>query len=281
METNNKLEIRLCKFDSNEEWEQYIVLQNDVYKERHILFKRESFYKYYIENPAGRVLSFGAFDNGRMIANYTCIPKKMLIDGRVVNGLLSMATVTHPDYRGRGLFKTLAKMTYEKAKEDGYEFVVGVANANSFPGFMKYFPFTFVDKLQVKVGYGSNVQRKSDIKFSGYYDEELMKWRASWRPFYSISNSSVEGKHGRFVRTYMGTFETDALSYLSLPKSKCSLLPKLYVGIGAEVKGLYFDVPKFIKHSPFNLIFMDLTDGKLPKVTKDNICFQLWDFDVA
>lgn len=281
MENSNNLEIKLCKFDSNEEWEQYIALQNDVYKERHILFKKESFCRYYIENPVGRVLSFGAFDNGRMIANYSCIPKKMLIDGRVVKGLLSMATVTHPDYRGRGLFKTLAKMTYEKAKEDGYEFVIGVANANSFPGFMKYFPFTFVDRLQVKVGYGNNVHRKPDIKFSAYYDKEIMKWRASWRSFYSINHTSVEGKHGRFVRTYMGLFEKQVLSYISLPKARCSFFPKLYVGTGAEVKGLYFNVPKFIKHSPFNLIFMDLTDGKLPKVTKDNIHFQLWDFDVA
>ena len=41
------------------------------------------------------------------------------------------------------------------------------------------------------------------------------------------------------------------------------------------------NVPKFIRPSPFNLIFMDLTEGKLPKVTKENIFFQLFDFDVA
>lgn len=281
MDNENKILIRQCMFDSEDEWNQYISLQNEVYKDRHKTFRKDSFIHYFLNNPSGKVISFGAFVNDTMVANYSCIPKKMLIDGRVVNGLLSMATVTHPDYRGRGLFKTLAKMTYDKAKEDGYEFVIGVANANSFHGFMKYFPFKFVDRLEVKVGYGSNIRRKEGVIFSGYYDNEIMKWRASWRSFYRTNHSCIEGKHGKFVRTHMGSFEKEALSHLSLPKSKCSLLPKLYVGIGAKTKGMFFNVPKFIKRSPFNLIFMDLTNGSLPKVTKENIQFQLWDFDVA
>ena len=56
----------------------------------------------------------------------------------------------------------------------------------------------------------------------------------------------------------------------------------LYVGLGLEHKsGLYFNMPKFIKHSPFNLIFKDMSDGELPTINKDNIFFQLIDYDVA
>ena len=64
-------------------------------------------------------------------------------------------------------------------------------------------------------------------------------------------------------------------------QNKISLKPILYVGLGAKPKGIFINVPKFIRPSPFNLIFMDLTEGKLPKVTKENIFFQLFDFDVA
>ena len=46
-------------------------------------------------------------------------------------------------------------------------------------------------------------------------------------------------------------------------------------------KGIYCGVPKFVEHSPFNLIFRDLTNGSLPEVAKDNILFELIDFDVA
>ena len=56
----------------------------------------------------------------------------------------------------------------------------------------------------------------------------------------------------------------------------------LYIGYGADLnKGFYVNIPKFIEHSPFNLIFRDLTDGTLPEVNKDNILFELMDFDVA
>ena len=56
----------------------------------------------------------------------------------------------------------------------------------------------------------------------------------------------------------------------------------LYIGYGADLnKGIYCGIPKFIEHSPFNLIFRDLTKGSLPEVTKDNILFELIDFDVA
>ena len=56
----------------------------------------------------------------------------------------------------------------------------------------------------------------------------------------------------------------------------------LYIGYGANPnKGVYVNLPKFIEHSPFNLIFRDLSCGTLPEITKDNILFELIDFDVA
>ncbi len=54
----------------------------------------------------------------------------------------------------------------------------------------------------------------------------------------------------------------------------------LYVGIGYKINGVYIHLPKFIKRSPFNLIFKDLTNGGLPKLNADNISFSLSEFDV-
>ena len=78
----------------------------------------------------------------------------------------------------------------------------------------------------------------------------------------------------------MGAFDADVLGDFG-PLKKTSIKPKLYVGLGAKFKGIYLKVPRWVKHSPFNLIFLDLTDGTLPKITKDNVFFQLFDFDVA
>lgn len=276
-----KLELRRSYFDTEKELEQLVELQNKVYESRGLRFSKKGFENRYLHNPTGRVISFNAFDGDRMVSHYACIPTRFVIDGRVVRGILSMATVTHPDYRGRGLFKTLARMTYDAAKKEGYEFVIGVANANSFPGFMKYFPFQFVGQLDVKVGYGNNIQPREDILFSGYYDEDIMNWRSNCGTKYIRTTKSIEGRYGKFARTFMGCFNPSLIDILPLPKAKKHLLPKLYVGLGANVGGFYFKVPKFIKHSPFKLIFMDLTDGKLPNIHKKNILFQLWDFDVA
>lgn len=273
------LELRQTLFDSDKDFDQLVELQNAVYEKEGKKFSQDRFKHWYIENPFGRALSFNAYDGDKMVSHYVCIPKKLLINGRVVDGILSMATVTHPDYRGRGLFKTLAKMTYEYARNNGYEFVIGVANANSFPGFMKYFPFQFVGQLEFKVGYGKHVVEGEGMVFSGYWNEESLKWRN--KQSYVANDDTIIGNYGKYARTLMGCFDRELLSKTSLPKVGCSIKPMLYVGLGGKPKGLFINVPKFVKHSPFNLIFMDLTEGKLPTMNKDNVFFQLFDFDVA
>lgn len=276
---NNNIQIHQSFFETEKELEQLVELQNIVYKDRGKSFNKEGFRHWYLENPFGNAISFNAFDGDKMVSHYVCITKKLIIGERVVDGILSMATVTHPEYRGRGLFKTLAKKTYDYAQSQGYEFVIGVANANSFPGFIKHFPFQFVAQLDVKIGFGYHLFKEKDILFSGYWNSEAIKWRC--RNNYKRHNSTIVGNYGKLCKTLLGDFPNDILDSVNLPKDKISFKPVLYVGLGAKPKGLFINVPKFIKRSPFNLIFMDLTGGKLPKMTKDNVLFQLFDFDVA
>lgn len=273
------LELRQTLFDTDKDFDQLVELQNEAYKNEGRHFSQDRFKHWYVENPYGKAISFNAYDGEKMVAHYVCIPKKLSIEGRVVDGILSMATVTHPNYRGRGLFKTLAKMTYDHARDNGYEFVIGVANANSFHGFMKYFPFQFVGQLDVKVGYGQHIAMDGDKQFCGYWNEDAIRWRN--KKGYVANHDTIIGNYGKFARTLMGCFDRDTISKIDLPKTGFSIKPVLYIGFGGKPKGFFVKVPKFVKHSPFNLIFMDLTGGKLPKMNKDNVCFQLFDFDVA
>lgn len=273
------IQIRQIFFKTELELEQLVELQNVVYKEKGRVFTKDNFRRWYQGNPCGEVISFNAFSEDKMVAHYACVRKKMLIDNRVVEGLLDISTVTHPDYRGRGLFKTLAELSFDYARKNGIEFVVGVANANSFPGYMKYFPFQFVAQLDVKVGYGYSLKKEDGKIFSGYWDIDTLQWRC--RSSYKKTQSTILGNYGKYARTLLGCFSTELLKFSNLRQNKISLKPILYVGLGAKPKGIFINVPKFIRPSPFNLIFMDLTEGKLPKVTKENIFFQLFDFDVA
>lgn len=267
--------------DGDVSLQQVVDLQNNVYEGSHV-FEKWLFRQWYLNNPMGKVISFNAFYGEELVAHYACIPYKMEIEGRVVLGLLDMATVTHPDHRGKGLFKKLAKTTYDYAKENGFEFVLGVANANSFPGYMKYFPFTFVGQLEVKVGYGDDIQCDGEKSFKVHWDKESFNWRLKcFDNHYYQKRNSLFGRYNAMAQTYMGTFKKSFLATTDAPQKSGGVKPVIYVGMGAKVKSLYTTIPKFIKHSPFNLIFLDLTDGKLPQINKDNIFFQLFDFDVA
>lgn len=282
-------EIRQLFFDDGIASLQKIVdLQNIVYAGSNHEFSVAGFKYLYLDNPLGRVISFNAFQGNDLVAHYACIPMKMNIAGKLVLGLLDIATVTHPDHRGKGLFKMLAQKTFDHAKKSGFGFILGVANANSIHGYMKYFNFTLISKLTVKYGWGTNIRPASNKTYSVYWDEELLNWRLR-KQEYAVHKTSIVGKTNFYkfrnvlgVKTFMGVFPEKLLSKLNLKKSNNFLRPlNLYVGLGADLKnGHYFGIPSFIKHSPFNLIFMDLT-GNLPPVTKDNIFFQLIDFDVA
>ena len=275
-------EIRQLLFDDGDVSLQKVVdLQNAVYEGSHV-FNVNKFRQWYLNNPMGKVISFNAFYGEELVAHYACIPYKMEIEGRIVTGLFDMATVTHPDHRGKGLFKKLAKTTYDYAKEQGFEFVLGVANANSFPGYMKYFPFTFVGQLNVKFGLGTKIECDGEKTFKVYRDKDIFNWRLeTCKANYSRKGNALLGNYNSFVQTFMGSYPTELLDNANARDKHWGFRPKLYVGMGAKFKSLYMGVPKFIKRSPFNLIFLDLTEGKLPQMTKDNIFFQLFDFDVA
>ncbi len=244
------------------------------------MFSISNFKYRYKSNPLGDVISFNAFYGDELVAHYACIPYKMCLSGVEYLGLLDIETVTHPNHRGKGLFKQLATQTFEYAKNNGYKFVLGIANANSFPGYMKYFPFEYLGKLDVRIGFGDKIF--SGVVKDNYvpWDREMLQWRLNCSPNkYYATNSMIFGiRNIPFVKLIMSSHNDN----LALPKPSKMRFLNLYVGFGANFKnGLYFKLPKFIKHSPFNFIFLDLTGGTLPKLTKENTLFQLLDFDVA
>ena len=206
----------------------------------------------------------------------------MLLNGKIELGLLSLNTATHPAHQGNRLFTTLAKKTYSKATELGYKFVIGVANANSTHGFLKNLNFYLVAPLEFKVGFG-DIYKYSDIidKQRVWYDDIILKWRLKNPCFnYFISGKSILGSRKEpFCHTSVGRISS---CVSSVPINETTDIFNIYIGLGLNKKGgFYINLPHFIKRSPFNLIFRDLTCGSLPIITKDNIFFQLLDFDVS
>lgn len=233
----------------------------------------------YADNPIGQIVGFNAYMGDVLAAHYVTMPIYMNIECNKTLGVLSLNTATHPDHRGKRLFTILAERTYQYAAENGYKFVIGVANAQSTHGFLKHLKFKLIGPLNFKIGTGTNIYPKKDYTFTRHWDKEIMDWR--------LKNPSMEYyKNGDMIVSpikpgFKKLVFHDKEGLVSLPKLHGRPF-NLYIGFGADLgKGLYSGIPKFIEHSPFNLIFRDLTEGTLPEVTKDNILFELIDFDVA
>ena len=232
-----------------------------------------------IENPTGSVIGFNAYKDEVLAAHYETVPVYMSINGEKTLGLLSKDTATHPNHRGKRLFTVLAERTYQYAAENGYRFVIGVANAQSTHGFIKNLDFKLIGSLDCKVGLGMDIYPQRDYTYTRYWNQELMDWR--------LRNPSMKYyKNGDLIVSplkpgFKKLVGHNAAELVSLPKLRMRPL-NLYIGYGANLgKGLYLNLPKFIERSPFNLIFRDLTNGSLPEMTPNNILFELMDFDVA
>lgn len=80
---------------------------------------------------------FIAYNNQQVpVAFYGVIPCFLQVESKEVLAAQSADTMTHPDYRNKGLFVELALLTYQLCRETGIKVVFGFPNQNSFPGFI-------------------------------------------------------------------------------------------------------------------------------------------------
>jgi GNAT superfamily N-acetyltransferase len=83
-----------------------------------------------------------AVDGENLAGAYTVWPIKIRLGDRVVSGAQSVDTMTHPNYRGQGIFTKLAEACYEIAAAQGVEVLYSFPNPLSYPGFIKRLGWT-------------------------------------------------------------------------------------------------------------------------------------------
>lgn len=105
----------------------------------------------YEASPIGPVLQRNRFDGDGLAAHYALVPVDLSIDGTNASGALSLNTAVHERARGGGTFVALASETIRDAQEQGISCVVGVANANSTPGFERRLDFLNRGPLPVQI----------------------------------------------------------------------------------------------------------------------------------
>jgi len=93
--------------------------------------------KYGTDHTGIAYIGFIAYNKQMLpISYYGVIPCFMSCDSKSILAAQSADTMTHPEYRNRGLFVELAQQTLELCRNEGIRIVFGFPNQNSLPGFI-------------------------------------------------------------------------------------------------------------------------------------------------
>lgn len=242
----------------------------------------------YRENPVGPVVGYNAYIGGAFAAHYATVPLDARIGAHSSRGLLSLNTATHPEHQGKGLFTLLAQATFAAAAAEGFEFVVGIANANSTPGFVKKLGFQLVAPLDVQVGFGPlPTEAAGAVAFRRLWSPESLRWRlgapgARYFRRATAGGSTIESVTAwPWIHASLACFTDDALVAVAADLPGASLLaPRVWLGLMGPVRWprTYQPLPDRLKPSPLNLIFRPLARHRAAP-DRSEVRFQALDFD--
>lgn len=237
----------------------------------------------YRDNPVGEVVGADAWDGERLAAHYVTCPLQAQVGDRTLTGLLSLNTATHPDYQGRGLFTALAEQTYARAAEQGYAFVIGVANANSTPGFLRKLAFQLVAPLEAGLLLRDPRRfTEASCQFRAHWTDEAWRWR--------LANPA-----GRYALARSGEL-TGVWAATGTPLLRCAaFLPgranvggrrplggSLFIGLEPRLelsaRG-FVPIPRKLRPSPLNMIWRPLSGDAPATLDADRVALSFLDFD--
>lgn len=96
-----------------------------------------AFYRWrFLDNPFGSPLVTLLWDGATLAGHYAASPMIGWYGGRDIPAAQSMTTMTHPEYRNRGVFTTLATDLYARMEAQGIQMIWGLPNTQSHYGFV-------------------------------------------------------------------------------------------------------------------------------------------------
>ncbi len=241
-------------------------------------------------NPLGETFGFSAFDGDQRIAHNLMIPIKARCFGEEEMGIWPFQFATHPETRMKGLFVTLTEMMMDESRKRGFTFLSGVGNQNSTPILVKKWGYQSVCQLDAKVGFGTAPPRGElvDPDLDRIWPSaQAVAWRlghaqlgpyqVAWRGdrghVYADS-----GLHG--IKVQIGELPRELLPQ-DLPALRSANPLRLWVGKDPTRDwsgSLYVDVPRRLRPSPLNLLWLDLT-GQGRTHRPDHVRYEVFDFD--
>jgi hypothetical protein len=105
----------------------------------------------YFSNVDGRALIKVAENETGLIAQYIVLPRKYSINNVLIDGSLSVNTLTHSSFRGNNLFPQLAEETFKRCREQKINFTLGFPNPVSLPVIQRKNLFETIGELSLTI----------------------------------------------------------------------------------------------------------------------------------
>ncbi|MGO8906720.1 MAG: hypothetical protein ACLQMH_14035 [Solirubrobacteraceae bacterium] len=270
----------------------------------------------YQDSPFGPVVETNLDDDHGRIGHYAVVPIALTQDGVPRQAALSLNTAVHERARGRGAFVRLASETFSKARERGITAIVGVANANSTPGFVGRLQFELIGPLPVNVllpslrtrGFRSGWADSTAFSTGGIAAElepllaapargcarawttDTLRWRlaqpggryALHRGEGVFAVSCLDARHGVRVAILLKVFASSSVPgrvRRALVGAACRFHRAplaLHAGLNDRVDFPGLPLPARLRDSPLNLIYRSLEDRAR---SAPMVRFEFLDFD--
>ena len=279
-------------------------------------FQTERFLTWQYEgSPSGVVIEQNVDDEVGRLGHYAVLPQRWGREGRVEKWALSLNTAVSERARGRGLFSQLASQTYDTAAQLGVTAIVGVANANSTPGFTGRLGFDLVGPLNAaivpwKPSRGSRsvewiplealtsdpIALTAALPAAGMgqrlWDTAELTWRLScptmaFTTFRSASAlvvtcaSKFRGVPVAIIVKVVVADDADMVELGPIAAAACRFHrapAAVYAGFNPRVITRGLELPQRFRPSPLNLIVKSLVADE-PSSRFVPVCFEFLDFD--
>jgi len=101
----------------------------------------------YDENPHGPALEFITRDREVVSGHIAIVPFRYKVGSATATGSIAINAITHPDYRGRGIFIVLHDLAFQRAVAENIPFTFGFANPNSERGCLRHLDYRELTRL--------------------------------------------------------------------------------------------------------------------------------------
>jgi GNAT superfamily N-acetyltransferase len=247
----------------------------------------------YLKNPCGPALCASASIENYIIGAYAGIPAEFNVRGQAVRGLIGVNVAVDPRHQGRQLFRQLSQALFKRATNEGYAFILGVANRASTPLLIRQQGFSMVSALRAAIGVGRigeahlSAQTLEGLDLYRIWRPETLLWRLN-NPLNPVRLRQCGGMIQAFAHSNNPLFE----AYGEIPMEKspgipeklnsiATLMPRVYLGLlpkKARTRSLYLDIPERMKPSPLNLVYRPFQTHAQPP-NPEKCLFSFLDFD--